>query len=80
MKFYEITYTIEDDMDKRLSALAERYKKVNDWDTRDMLQFAVAATSGTDIMAKLQFLEEQIAQLEKECERRQKMGKSYDSN
>lgn len=31
MKFYEITYIIEDEQQERLSALAERYEKVNGW-------------------------------------------------
>lgn len=36
MKFYEITYIIEDEQQERLSALAERYEKVNGWNEKEM--------------------------------------------
>ena len=56
MNFYEIRYVIEDEQQQRLLALAERYKKVNGWNEKEILQFAVTATSKYDIEAKLQFL------------------------
>lgn len=64
MEFYELTYIVEKDAQERLSALAERYKKINGWKEREILQFAVVATSNTDIELKLQFLEEYIVHLE----------------
>ena len=66
MEFYELTYIVEKDAQERLSALAERYKKINGWKESEILQFAVAATSKTDIELKLQFLEEYISHIE-EC-------------
>lgn len=50
MKFYEITYIIEDEQQERLSALAERYEKVNGWNEKEILQFAVAATSKEEMV------------------------------
>ena len=66
MKFYEITYMIDDEPHERLSALAERYAKANGWNEKAMLQFATASMSKADIETKLQFLEKQIVLLEKE--------------
>ena len=59
-----MTYIVENDAQERLSALAERYKKINGWNEKEILQFAVAATSKTDIEQKLQFLEEYICHIE----------------
>ncbi len=64
MEFYEVTYIVESDAQERLSALAERYKKINGWNEKEILQFAVAATSKADIEQKLQFLEEYISHIE----------------
>lgn len=66
MKFYEITYMLEDEQNKRLSGLVERYEKIKGWSEREMLQFAVTAHSKKDTERNLQFLEEQIVQMEKE--------------
>ena len=66
MQFYDIIYTIEDETHERLSALAERYAKINGWNERAMLQFAISAMSKADIETKIQFLEKQIVLLEKE--------------
>ncbi len=66
MKFYEITYIIEDEQQERLFALAERYEKVNGWNEKEILQFAVSATSKDDIETKLQFWENEIVKLEKD--------------
>ena len=68
MKFYDITYIIDDETNARLSKLAERYEKIKGWNEKETLQFAVAATSKSDIEAKLDFLEEQILPLEEECQ------------
>lgn len=65
MEFYELIYIVEEKAQERLSALAERYKKINGWNEKEMLQFAVAATHQTDIEMKLQFLEETLRGLEK---------------
>lgn len=69
MKFYEITYMLEDEQNKRLSGLVERYEKIKGWSEREMLQFAVTAHSKEDTERNLQFLEEQIVQMEKEWQR-----------
>ena len=75
MKFYEITYMLEDEQNKRLSGLVERYEKIKGWSEREMLQFAVTAHSKEDTERNLQFLEEQIVQMEKEWQRN-KEGKT----
>lgn len=69
MKFYEITYIVEDETNVRLSKLAERYEKVNGWNEKEILQFAVAATSKNDIEEKLKFLEGQIVTLEEKTQK-----------
>ena len=71
MKFYEITYIVEDEANERLSKLAERYEKIKGWNEKEILQFAVAATSKNDIETKLKFLEEQIVPLEKEWKKQE---------
>lgn len=65
INFYELTYIIEDGQRKRLSELAERFKRINGWNEKEMLQFAVTATQQVDIDMKLQFLEGIIRDLEK---------------
>lgn len=72
MKFYEITYTVEDETNARLSTLAERYAKIKGWNEKETLQFAVAETSKNDIEEKLNFLEEQIVSLEEEWQKKEK--------
>ena len=66
MRFYDITYMLDDEQEKKLSALAEYYKRINGWNEKDVLQFAVTALNSTDADIKLQFLENQAKQLEKE--------------
>ncbi len=73
MKLYKITYIVEDEKNKRLSELAERYAKVKGWNEEDLLQFAVTSTSKDDIEEKLLFLEEQIAFFE-EKQRQKESG------
>ena len=64
-KFYELTYMIEDNQQKRLSELAEKFGRINGWNEREMLQFAVTATNPVDLDIKLNFLEAIITDLEK---------------
>ncbi len=75
MKFYEITYIIDDRQQEKLSALAERYQKINGWNEQEILQFAVAATSKSDIETKLQFLENEAARLEMEWQEQKEQPK-----
>lgn len=65
-KFYKLMYVIEARQQKRLSELAIRFHRVNGWTEKDMLQFAITATSQADLDMKFQFLEGIIADLEKE--------------
>ncbi len=64
MNFYELTYIVEDEQQERLSGLARRFEKINGWDEKAMLQFAVNADS--DIERKLLFLEKMLLGLERE--------------
>lgn len=64
MRFYKITYIVEDEFDERLSKLAGRYAKVKGWSEEELLQYAVTAASKDDIEEKLRFLEKQIVLLE----------------
>ena len=72
MKFYEITYMIEDEQNEKLSALAERYEKIKGWSEKEVLQFAIATTSRDDIEIKLHFLENEIIKLEKKWKEQEK--------
>lgn len=65
-KFYELTYIIEGSQKKRLSELTKRFEKVNGWNEREILQFAVTATQQIDVDMKLKFLEGIIEDLEKD--------------
>lgn len=66
MKFFELTYIIEDEYEERLEQIAKRFQKINGWDEKEILQFAVGALIKPDIEFKLDFLEKTINQLEKE--------------
>lgn len=66
MKFYDITYMIEDEQHKKLSDLTERYAKIKGWNENQVLQFAVNRTIKADMKTKLSFLENEIVRLEKE--------------
>lgn len=66
IKFYELTYMIEHKQQKRLSEIAGKFKEMNGWNEKEMLQFAVTATNQTDLEAKMSFLEGIIADWEKE--------------
>ena len=75
MKFYEITYIIENEQQEKLLTLAERYKKVNGWNEKEVLQFAVTVTSKNDIDSKLHFLENEIVKLEKQYQKHEEKNK-----
>lgn len=66
MKLYNVMYILEDEQEKRLSAVAERYGKINGWKEIDALQFAVLAFIRRDVERKLEFLEDKIEQMERE--------------
>lgn len=63
MKFYEVTIILEDSQQERLEKLAQRFKKINGWDEREILQFVVNGFSqNTDVM--LTFMEMKAEQME----------------
>ena len=64
-KFYELTYIIEGGHIKKISELAEKFKKINGWNEKEMLQFAVTATQKADMDMKMKFLEGIIEEWEK---------------
>lgn len=66
MEFYELCYIVKDNAQERLSELAKPYEKINCWNEKEILQFAVAATSKSDIEVKLRFLKEYITDVELE--------------
>lgn len=68
MKFYELTYILEDEQEEKLLVLTERYRRINGWNEKDLLQFAVTALNRLDMDKKLQFLENRINQLEEDNE------------
>lgn len=41
MKFYEVTIILEDDQQERLESLARRFKGINGWGEKEILQFVV---------------------------------------
>lgn len=65
MEFYELIYIVEGEAQERLSELAKRYKKINGWNEKDILQFAVTAFAKADIEIKLEFLEKNLERVEK---------------
>ena len=64
-KFFELIYIIEEHQEKRLAELAERFRKINGWNEKEMLQFAVMATNEVDIAMKFDFLEKLVTDLER---------------
>lgn len=64
MKFYEVTIILEDSQQERLEKLAKRFKKINGWEEKEIMQFVVNGFSGnTDAM--LTFMEMKAEQMEK---------------
>ena len=63
-KYYELIYIIEEHQQKRLSELTERFRKINGWNEKEMLQFAVTATNQVDLDMKFKFLESLLTDLE----------------
>ena len=67
MKFYEVTIILEDSQQERLEKIAEKFKKINGWGEKEILQFVVNGLTGnTDAM--LEFLEMKAEQMESPCE------------
>lgn len=64
MKFYEVTIILEDSQQERLENLAKRFRKINGWEEKEIMQFVVNGFSGnTDAM--LTFMEMKAEQMEK---------------
>lgn len=68
MTSYELTFLLEDEQQERLSKLADQYKQFNNWDEKDLLQFAltVLADNSNSIDMMLNFLEIKLEQLKKD--------------
>ena len=63
MRFYEVTIILEDVQQERLEKLARRFKKINGWGEKEILQFVVNGYTGnTDAM--LAFMEMKAEQME----------------
>lgn len=64
MTCYELTFWLEDEQQKRLSNLAEKYKSYNNWNEKDLLQFAltVLANNSNTVEMMLEFLEHKLEQ------------------
>lgn len=65
MTCYELTLWLEDGQQKRLSNLAEKYKSYNNWNEKDLLQFAltVLANNSNTVEMMLEFLELKLEQM-----------------
>ena len=64
MKNFEIMHIIDnEELEERLKKLAERYKLINGWTEKDILQFAVNAMPLTKVW--LEFMEMKADELEK---------------
>ena len=64
MKNFEIMHIIDDEeLEERLKKLAERYKQINGWTEKDILQFAVNAMPLTKVW--LEYMEMKADELEK---------------
>ena len=63
MKSIELTHIIDNkEQEEKLSKLAQRYKAINGWSEKDILQFAVNAMPLTKIW--LEFMEMKADELE----------------
>lgn len=61
--FYNITIILNDEQEKRLNKLEEKFKQINGWDKQDILQFGMSAmTKNVDI--SLLFMEMKAEQLD----------------
>jgi len=65
MTCYELTFWLEDEQQKRLSNLAEKYKSYNNWNEKDLLQFALTtlANNSNTVEMMLKFLELKLEQI-----------------
>ena len=63
MKFYEVTIIFEDDQQERLESLARRFKGINGWGEKEILQFVVNGCAD-NTNAMLTFMEKKAEQLE----------------
>lgn len=65
MTCYELTFWLEDEQQKRLSNLAEKYKSYNNWNEKDLLQFALTtlANNSNNVEMMLKFLELKLEQI-----------------
>ena len=64
MKNFEIMHIIDnEELEERLKKLAERYKLINGWTEKDILQFAVNAMPLTKVW--MEFMEMKADELEK---------------
>lgn len=63
MKHFELEIIIDnEEVERKLEELAERYKNINGWDEKDLLQFAVNAMPLAKVY--LDFLERKADELE----------------
>ena len=63
MKHFELVHIIDNkELEKRLEQLVERYKTINGWDEKELLQFAVNAMPLTKVY--LDFLEQKANEIE----------------
>ena len=63
MKHFELEHIIDNkELEKRLEQLVERYKTINGWDEKELLQFAVNALPLTKVY--LDFLEQKANEIE----------------
>lgn len=64
--FYNVTLILEDEQEERLQKLIKRYKKINNWQGRDLMQFSTCIVN-KDLL--LEFLESKAKQIEIEQEK-----------
>ncbi len=63
MKHFELEHIIDNkELEKQLEQLVERYKTINGWDEKELLQFAVNAMPLTKVY--LDFLEQKANEIE----------------
>ncbi|MCM1184580.1 MAG: hypothetical protein NC337_14510 [Roseburia sp.] len=68
MDSYNLSYTLDIDQQKRLSGLVRRYRDINGWGVRELLQHAASANSKAEFELKLEFLEAEVVRLETEAQ------------
>lgn len=63
--FYNVTLILDDEQEKRLEKLEKQFKKINGWNKKDIMQFAIVALR-SNVEISLEFVEIKVQQIKQE--------------